>query len=365
MNHEGVTKNALGIAFGANIQYIGMKCATKAGLRVHVLGSRRASALRESRYCKGFTLGPGYSDFSSQKIQTEWLEKIEECIRREKIDLLIALDIEATELLARLAGQLSVPNLPINSLEALDLLNSKWNFGKLCEELGIRTPRSWRFDDKASLLEALERDDFPEKLILKPIAAEGGIGVIPFAKKHAGKTLEAVEYAPLLLQEFIEGSHIGLSVFTSHGKTIVSVVHQIVNQRFVFSQNQEYQQFGCRINEHVKASGIMNYDAQITPEGLIYLLECNPRGYFTMDYTALAGVNMIEVAMQDWSNFSGPPMTVADAAFTAPIGCLKRILRVKPTTRNDRRMLLEEIRDPVIFVKRTIARLRSRGTGWA
>jgi hypothetical protein len=318
--------NALLIAFGYPVQYRALRCAAKAGLRVYVLGGQRAKMMRFSLSCARFLPVPDPEEAVGEATHDAWVRTIEEHIARYKIELLIPSDAKSTLLLAQLRDRLSAPTFPAPTPATFELLNDKWAFYQLCIELGLRTPRTWIYPDKRSMLEAIHDGELPEKLIVKPPAMAGGFGVVPMSASNAAAELDAIEYEPLLVQEFIPGHHIGLSVLTIKGKLVVSVVHQILNQRFVFKGNEEYTRFGAQVAEHLATDGVMNYDAQLTPDGVVYLLECNPRVYLTMDYAAIAGINFIEMGLRDWSGFSGNPLTVPDVAIRSPFGLAKVLL---------------------------------------
>ena len=90
----------------------------------------------------------------------------------------------------------------------------------------------------------------------------------------------------------------------------------------------------------------------------MWLLECNPRFFFTMDAAMVAGANFakIETANGVKSHFSrieagpdGPVITVADGQLRQPEALLKNLLRGRLPNRMDRKMLAHWLRDPLYF----------------
>jgi len=358
--------NALLIAFGYPVQYRALRCASDAGMRVYVLGAEKASGLRFSRFCRRFVAIPATDrdNDGGKESQDAWLRRIEEYIKRFDIGVLIPADAPATRLLAQLQGRLSVPSFPIPPLDTFETLNDKWAFYHLCLQLGLRTPKTWLFPDKPSILKAIAAGELPAKLIAKPLSEAGGMGIVPIDARNATSELEPIDYEPILIQQYIDGWHIGLSVFTAQGQVIAAVVHQILNQCFVFAANEEYVRFGEAIAAHMKTSGVMNFDAQLTPDGVLYLLECNPRVYLTMDYTAIAGINMVELGMRAWKGYPTTPLTVPNMGVRTPLGLVKALVTPWKIQYSDLRMALFTLTDPLAFfleTKRllTLRRLRA------
>jgi predicted ATP-grasp superfamily ATP-dependent carboligase len=303
--------------------------------------------LRFSRFCARFLPVRDPLEATDEASHDAWVRTIEEHVARFKIGLLIPADAKATLLLVQLRGRLSAPTFPAPTPASFQLLNDKWAFYKLCLELGLRTPRTWMYPDKRSVLKAIGDGELPEHLIVKPPDMAGGFGVVPLDAANAVAELDAIDYQPILVQEFIPGHHIGLSVLTIQGKVVASVVHQILSQRFCFAPNEEYARFGAEVARHMGTDGVMNYDAQLTPDGVVYLLECNPRVYLSMDYAAIAGINFIAMGLRDWSGFSGDPLTVPQVNIPTPFRLVQTLFTPWRLSRVDLRAARFFLADPV------------------
>ena len=281
-----------------------------------------------------------------------WLETIEDAVSRSGASMVLPADGKASELVAALQDRLSVPAFPMLPLKKFQTLNNKWAFYQLCRQLDLPTPATWRFQDKSSLLAAIGGGELPESLIAKPLCGAGGIGVVPFTARNAAHELEQVDYEPILVQEYIDGEHIGLSVFTSKGSIVAATVHQIRGQRFFFKPNEEYLGYGRTIAATMETEGAMNFDAQMSRDGRIYLLECNPRVFLTMDYVAIAGINFVAMGLRDWNGrrpltVPAPEIAVPEVAIRSPMGFLGALLkpwRVEPA---DLRMARFALADPI------------------
>ncbi|HWA31814.1 MAG TPA: ATP-grasp domain-containing protein, partial [Rhizomicrobium sp.] len=109
---------------------------------------------------------------------------------------------------------------------------------------------------------------------------------------------------------------------------------------------------------HLKLDGVFNFDARIEADGTVWLLECNPRFFFTMDAAMIAGANFakIENANGVEAHFAkvqrgpdGPIITVEDGKLRQPEAMLKNLLRGNMPNRLDGRMLAHWLRDPLYF----------------
>jgi biotin carboxylase len=342
------------IAFGFPVQYRALRCAAAAGMAVYVLGNKDAQLLRFSRDCRRFFPIPDVADRVSSADGDLWVKIIEDALSRCGAAMVIPADARATELLAGIRDRLSVPAYPILSLDKFRFLNDKWKFYQLCRQLNLPTPSTWVFRDKAALLSAIERGELPDSLIAKPLCGSGGIGVVPLTAHDAERGLNAVDYAPILVQEYIDGEHIGLSVFTAKGRVVASTVHQIKGQRFFYKTNDEYLRMGRAIAVRMETDGPMNFDAQLSPDGRIFLLECNPRVFLTMDYAAIAGVNFIAAGLQDWDGAVAVPIATPEVAVRSVLGVAPLLLspwRIEPA---DLKMLQFALTDPIPFLIETL-----------
>ena len=109
----------------------------------------------------------------------------------------------------------------------------------------------------------------------------------------------------------------------------------------------------------LKLDGVFNFDARIEADGTVWLIECNPRFFFTMDAAMVSGANFAKIEIADGarSHFSrveagpdGPIITGADGQLRQPEALLKRLLRGRLPNRMDRKMLAHWLRDPVYFL---------------
>jgi hypothetical protein len=101
---------------------------------------RRAKTLRLSRRHAGVPLA---SDVLGRERPETIVQKIDECRRKDPVDLVIAGALNAPDLLARMHAMLVPPVLRMPDRATLALLNGKWQFHYLCVPCaGLRLPRA-------------------------------------------------------------------------------------------------------------------------------------------------------------------------------------------------------------------------------
>src|SRR5215469_18837323 len=82
-------------AQGFRVQYGAIRCASMAGLNVHVLGTPEAAVLRYSRYCHAFTELKGWRgrlEDHAELIQTS----IKEVVSDHRIEIVLPADRDST-----------------------------------------------------------------------------------------------------------------------------------------------------------------------------------------------------------------------------------------------------------------------------
>jgi len=345
------------IALGFPVQYRVLRCAAKAGMSVSVLGNAEAKQLRFSRYCNSFELVPPHLENSPGTQLDAWADLLIGLIEKQGADILLPGDAQATLLLGQLRSRLEMRSnvriFPVPTESAFLELNDKWAFYKNCLRLNLPVPKTWRFDSKEDAIRALATEEFPDRLVVKPLDLWGGYGVKLFDRKDAGFGIRGLDYEPLLIQEYIEGEDTGLSVLVRSGRIVASLIHQVRSRRFYFFHCEEFLRIGEALATDYNCDGILHIDAQMTPSGELYLLECNPRVYLSMDYAALAGINLIELGIRDSIPADAPPLTVGEITFRKPPELIKSVLKFKGFERNDLRAAAFQIADPVMFALET------------
>ncbi len=288
--------NGLMVAFAFSLPYHLLRTATAAGVRVHVLGSGPSRGLRTSRFCasyqKSAATGAGIADHELI------LEEIREVVRRRHIDVVFPSDDVSTRLLAAIRDQLPVASTPLPDLATFDLLNDKWNFTRFSLAHGVRVPQGSLYDSVSDLRRDLQSGSLAFPVTIKPINRSGGIGVINLLASKDIDRLRDVDYQPILVQQHIVGETIGISVICRSGQIVAHATQRRDDHRFRLFANPDLVHNVATLAAATGLNGPANLDAVVEQTtGLSYIVECNPRFWFTIYLSMIAGLNFFEFAL--------------------------------------------------------------------
>lgn len=278
------------------LPYRVMRCAAATGAQVYALGAPASSGLTYSRFCRGFKATGVPIDGTARE---ELLEEINRCVALWGIDLVMAGDGPATRALIALRHRIGAACFPMPDLESFDLLNDKWRFHRLCVAAGVLTPSTWLFRDATELSTALDSGTLSGKLIAKPLSESGSEGCVILETQNAKANLCDIDYAPILVQQFIEGEDIGASVFCERGVVKAFVAH--VYRRDTYRTFADSRIRG-EIEKCLRAlnlNGVFNFDMRRDANGRVHYLECNPRFFFKIAMSMLAGINFVGLGVDD------------------------------------------------------------------
>jgi predicted ATP-grasp superfamily ATP-dependent carboligase len=347
--------NVLLICFAFDaLQYRVLRCAAEMASSVHVLGPPGAHRLASSRFCTRFIAAASLG--ASPDPDRAWHE-IDAAASAHDIDLVVPGDGRAVRLMSQLRP-LRTQSFPVPGCAAFDRLNDKWRFGELCRALGVRHPPVRLFQDRKMLHQELVRGTLERPIVVKPVDRSGGHGVHIITSEADIQIATRLDYLPILAQTHVDGDDICLSAFCRAGRIEAHVIYQKRRGDCIITSSPELLDLGARILAHESYDGVANFDARLDRSGRIHLLECNPRFWFTMERTLLAGLNFVALA-GDAATRNG---------HTPRMGTLLRsnrsLLRAlaMPWTLSalDLAALRFKLRDPIPPLHEFLARLRGR-----
>ncbi|HEY7977133.1 MAG TPA: ATP-grasp domain-containing protein [Rhizomicrobium sp.] len=347
-------RNILLLAQSFQAPYRVMRCAAALGAKIFLFCNDEARSLAVSKFCAG------YRDFTfePEPVPEAAAAEIETFCRAHKIDMILPADAIATRLLARARHLLTTPVFPIPDLATFDQLVTKDRFMEFCRANDVRHPEGHILANREALIAAIKNGCIKLPAILKPINRWGSVGVVKIDESNALQIASTIDYAPVLVQDFIEGVDRSISIFARNGVVQKQVTYCYPNNEFTFQREPELAHIVGEIAKKLKLDGVFNFDARIEADGTVWLLECNPRFFFTMDAAMIAGANFakIETASGPQSHFAklqagpdGPVITVADGELRQPEALLKHVLRGRIPNAMDWKMLAHWLRDPIYF----------------
>ncbi|QJD28695.1 ATP-grasp domain-containing protein [Methylococcus geothermalis] len=330
------------IASNTPFQYRVLRCAAQAGALIFVLGNKQAKPLALSRYCEDFVM---YSGDFGEESASGLVEIINDLSTNLGIDYVIPGCGDTTRLLGFIKSRLRSKCFPVPPPSVFDILNDKGKFAGLCWGLGMPHPSSVLLADASELRSMYDSGQLHFPVIAKPVDAYGSDGVVKLEACSAGVAIGKIDYSPILLQDFIEGEDVCISLFCVEGVC----THRVVYKRkkgICFFEHNVLSELAQAIARHVKFDGVICFDARISSGGeAVCLIECNPRFWYNMDFAMVAGVNFAGLGIGGVCEAGGG----SDGIFSSPYSFALKLFTPWKITVNDIAMLRYWLADPIPF----------------
>lgn len=355
-----MTKSDTNILFLSGSPDLNLKvlyCLYPAFDNIHIVANEADSILKYSRYKKTFKYIP-WSPHSNN--YEECLLKLQQHCIDNNIDVILPGDISASGYLHRFKDSFKEQKIiPIMSSEELEKIDNKWSFAETLMANNIDTPLTMLISTPDFLNDENQSDievkiGYP--LIIKPLFGESSHGVTVI--KDYNHLVDHVQNAtvnnklPLIIQTYIDGYDVGFSVIADQGKVLTMAV-QLVKQEDVleYCAHNAIEELGIKVVKLLNYSGPANFDMRIDYKTeKIFIIECNPRFWFTISGAKWQGLNFPEAAV---NYISGKEFkkTGAIGTFRVP-GLIMRMLIKKPwtyfsLTENEKRGFWQPIFDPL------------------
>jgi hypothetical protein len=339
------------LAYRVRQPYRVLRCVSDLNVDVSVLGSELSNGLRYSRFCKGFRIAKHTFDGSSSP---EMVEEVNNYIREFGIDLVFPSCPQSARSFAGIKDQLEARSFPGPSLGEFDILNNKWEFSKLCKDLDILHPETALYCSKDEIISDIESGKLDLPRIVKPIDLAGQIGVVKLSKGKVKDQLKSLSYSPLLLQRFIEGDEIGASMYCKDGEVSTFIAHRQAHGVYSTFEAPNVKAAIEKVARKFKLEGVYNFDMISDPKGDVYFLECNPRFYYKILLSKVAGLNFAAPGIV--ADPSTLPKTAGVTTTRMPRAWPGLLFRPWSVTPTDLRMIQMFFSDPIKNV-REIARI--------
>ncbi|AAU90618.1 hypothetical protein MCA0146 [Methylococcus capsulatus str. Bath] len=332
------------MASNTPFQYRVLRCAAQAGASVFILGSKRAKFLALSRYCKGFVPYP--RDFVEED-STELVCIVNDLIYKLGIDYVIPGCGDTTRLLGEIGSRLHARCFPVPPPSVFDTLNDKSKFASLCLDLGMPHPASVLLAGPAELKSMYDSGQLHFPLIAKPVDAYGSEGVVKLEALSVQVNLDKIDYSPILLQEFVEGEDVCISLFCVQGVCKRQVVYKR-KRGISFIEHDSLSDLAQAVARHLNFDGVICFDARLAPDGKsVYLIECNPRFWYNMDFAMVAGVNFVGLGIDPVGHES---RAATKKAFSSPYSLALKVFTPWRINAQDVAMFRYWLADPIPFL---------------
>jgi len=349
--------NILLLAGSADLNLKVLYCLYPAFKNIHVIANAENSILKYSRYKKKFEYIPWSRSADDQHEVIETL--MQYCVENE-IDMVLPGDIDASAFIYKYKKSFSDQKIfPVMGDENLEKIDNKWTFADILMKEGLSTPTTMLIDsenvvDEQKEAGITEKIGFP--LIVKPLFCESSHGVVKIEtftdlREHV---LGDKPYSdlPLIIQSYIDGYDIDSSFIADNGK-VMSLAVQKWNDGDVleFRSHREIEEISEKIIRLFNYSGAGHFDMRIDfNTGIVYVIECNPRFWYTITAAMWQGLNFVESAV-NYTMGRDYKKTGAVGNYRLP-GSMIRMLLKKPwryfsLAKNERGGLWQPILDPL------------------
>ena len=208
---------------------------------------------------------------------------------------------------------------PLPEMHTLNSVSNKWSLNNLLRDLGLDSPHSIIITNKGDVDKIAEIKNYP--VLIKPTQSEGGIGIVfvenrESLHKQIAKELIYGGNSEYIVQEYIEGSIMSISLLCNYGKILAFEIHQPIDKAFkelTFSRMIEFitdsslLEYCQELISRIKWSGVANMDfIKEKAGGKLFLLDFNPRFWGTLIGSTWAGVNFPYLACLSAMGISYP-----------------------------------------------------------
>jgi hypothetical protein len=323
-------RTVLLLASNGRLGYRVLRCvaAVETVGRVIVLGSRgesswTTSGLKASRYCAEFVvIERPYRDPKA-------LAQVNAVVGRFHEPIIAPADLVTTRFVAEFASTLAAPCVPTPSLLALDLLARKDDFAAFCDAAGLPHPPTAVAADLQEARRLVAQRPPGRRLVLKPVLGQGGRGQRVITTGRAD--WRGIDYRPIIVQDYVAGSDVSASAFCDEGELVAFQAYRHVTRPVLgrplhtgleFFDLPALRDLAARAAARIGLNGMVNFDARLSEDGQLTLIECNPRPWFTMQFAMLAGRNFARLWFDEALRRRGlPPVTASVATFPGGLLC--------------------------------------------
>lgn len=265
----------------------------------HVLATSRDNLAYRSRHAARRIVFP----INDKSRTNDSIAYINQYCEDEGIDIIIPGDIGTTAFLAAHGDRIIGPALfAASPEECLDAIHDKWSFAKRLLAHGLATPRT-RLIESADKLDEAAAADIGFPMMVKPLNCESSHGVVKMTdyaalRRHVDGNSPYSE-PPLIMQEFIDGHDIDISVLADHGQIVASAVQYWSPEgELVFREEPDMYELASAIVRLFDFHGVAHFDMRRDRHtGKVYVVECNPRFWYTLPAAMWVGLNFVEAGI--------------------------------------------------------------------
>ncbi len=287
---------AIVLAEGEYIAASVIYCLYKCGVNSLVIGSESVSSLVLLKGCQKF-LSFKHGTYTSYPM--ELIDLINFIAYKYKPLIVIPTGSVSVQFLSSYKDHISITVFPVPSMDMFDNLNNKWKFSQLLKRIGLPQPDTYLLEESFSLDEV----EFPLPLVSKQLCGRSGEDIYYLNNKESLLTFlkcNDKKLFPMILQEYIPGYDIDLSVLSLDGQIIAWTIQRWKEPGVLqFVKEMDILRLGQQLIHEIKFSGVAHFDLRYDKRDSCFkFIECNPRFWGSLKASCCCGVNFPYIGLQ-------------------------------------------------------------------
>jgi hypothetical protein len=280
--------------------------------------------------------------------------------------VLIAADVPAAAALGRIKKDLTCTIFPMPRAKHLLQFDHKDNFADYCSQISVDVPKSQRLINKnaASFDHLVAKIGLP--FVLKPTNMSGGAGYRLIQSRsdfeHDVQADPGYNYTPLIVQEFIPGLDVDVSLLAVAGHVEHVAVQMPLGQGCTrFIEDAAAVLSAQRIVKRSNYTGLLHLDGRRDErDGKVKWIEANPRAWASLKAASWCGLDFIQAGIAiALGNASSQPRVLSQGTYRGMTIVMKDIARrrmsLSSLTLSQRRFLLSRFAElKYVFFERWV-----------
>lgn len=289
--------NTLVISTNEHLTLRLLRCLGILSIKADILAlSNSSQSTKVSKFCRKYTA------YAGNILTSEWeaiAHQINQYCRQEKIAVIIPSGIQATFILSKIQPLINTAKIfPLDRPETIQRIHNKWHLYADLSPRGLSFPKSILLEN----IKQLQNIDLQFPIMVKPIELADGRGIKKLdslAETEKYLTTEQLDnQLPLILQEYIEGFDIDLSVLANQGEIMAWTVQRAFPHHIEIFRNDAVLELGKQMISFYNFTGVAHFDLRVDQRtNQIKILECNPRLWASIEASLWYGVDFIHLGI--------------------------------------------------------------------
>lgn len=255
----------------------------------------------------------------------DYLDAIKKICVDNDVDVLLPQNTSELMILSKEQEEFEKINtkIIISGYSSIQVSNNKYKLLKICERIGVPTPKYFFVDNFNDLKKSAIKLGYPDNpVLIKPPESNGsrGIRIIDENKDYKKlfynekptnmyTTLNQLyeilgnEFNSLLVMEYLPGDEITIDVYRDN-KNFISIprIREEIRSGISFKnsaiKSEELITYSKIISDHLNLKYCFGYQFKYDNNNIPKIIECNPRVQGTMIFSYFMGVNIIYFAVK-------------------------------------------------------------------